>query len=269
MTYKTPFALIAAACFAAGLPAVAQAAAPTDAATGRALVKRYADAVVGIELVVTLKIKMGDREMPPREQRIEVNGTVISASGLTVTTLADVDPQATLDAMRAGAGGARGAEIVGSDFKEVKLRLADGKEVPARFVLKDADLDLAFMAPATDEPGKTYAFVNLAEAAEAGVLDELFYVARAPKTLQRVPLVRRTEVLGVVEKPRRFYLMTDQSPGTPIFNPAGKVLGITLQHFAAGRRTGLVVLPAADIADMAKQAATAQAAALAEGAAKP
>jgi hypothetical protein len=233
------------------------------------LVKRYADAVVGIELVVTLKIKMGDREMPPREQRIEVNGTVISADGLTVTSLADVDPQATLDAMRAGAGGGRGAEIVGSDFKEVKLRLADGKEVPARFVLKDADLDLAFMAPATEAAGKTYPFVNLAESAEAGVLDECYYVARASKALQRVPLVRRTEVVGVVDKPRRLYLMTDQAPGTPLFRADGKVLGMTVQHFAAGRRTGLVVLPAADIAEMAKQAATAQAAALAEGAAKP
>lgn len=257
----------AAACFAAGLSVHAAAATPAE--TGRGLVKRHADAVVGIELVVTLKIKMGDREMPPREQRIEVNGTVISAGGLTVTSLADVDPQATLDAMRAGAGGGRGAEIVGSDFKEVKLRLADGKEVAARFVLKDADLDLAFMAPATEEAGKAYPFVNLAETTEGGVLDEFYYVARAPKTLQRVPLVRRTEVVGVVEKPRRFYLMTDQAPGTPLFRADGKVLGVTVQYFAAGRRTGLVVLPAADIAEMAKQAAAAQAAALAEGAAKP
>jgi len=55
-----------------------------------------------VELVVTLKVKMGDREAPPRDQRIEVNGTVISPSGLTVTTLAAVDPQATLDALRSG-----------------------------------------------------------------------------------------------------------------------------------------------------------------------
>ena len=84
MTYKTPFALIAAACFAAGLPAVAQAAAPADAAPGRALVQRYADAVVGIELVVTLKIKMGDREMPPRPAHL-----LRSWSRLRVTEVSD------------------------------------------------------------------------------------------------------------------------------------------------------------------------------------
>ena len=49
--------------------------------------------------------------------------------------------------------------------------------------------------------------------------------------------------------------------GTPVFNSAGRVLGITLQHFANGQRSGLIVLPADDIAEMAKQAAAAQSAA--------
>jgi hypothetical protein len=238
------------------------AAAPdSEAAAGRALIKQYADAIVGIELVVTVKLKMGNQEAPPREQRIELNGTVISASGLTVTTLAGVDPQVQFDAMRsAQQGGGRGVELVGTDFKEVKLRLADGKEVPARFVLKDADLDLAFMAPETEEPGRTYAHVNLDEPAEGAVLATYYLISRAPKTLQRVPLVRRSEISGIVEKPRRFYLLTDQSPGTPIFDGTGHVLGISLQHFANGRSSGTVLLPAVDIADMAKQAAAAQAA---------
>ena len=55
-----------------------------ESAAGRALVKRYADAIVSVELVVTIKLKSGEREMPPREQRVEVNGTVLSADGLTV-----------------------------------------------------------------------------------------------------------------------------------------------------------------------------------------
>lgn len=237
------------------------AAAPEkEAAEGRALMKRHADAIVGIEMVVTMKMKMGDREAPPSERRIEVNGTVISPSGLTVTSLALVDPQVQFDAVRAAQqGGGRGVELVGTDFKEVKLRFADGKEVAARFVLKDADLDLAFMAPETSEAGREFPHVNLADAAEGAVLATYYYVSRAPKTLQRVPMVRSTEVIGIVEKPRRFFLLTDQSIGTPVFDPQGHVLGITLQHFANGRSSGFVLLPAGDIADMAKQAATAQA----------
>ena len=76
-------------------------------------------------------------------------------------------------------------------------------------------------------------------------------------------MFRATEITGIVEKPRRFYLLTDQMPqwmGTPVFNAQGRVLGVTLQHFANGQRSGLVVLPAEDIAEMAKQAAAGQAA---------
>lgn len=247
--------------FAAVALAGGRAASESEAVAGRALVKRYADAVVNVELVVTHKMKFGEREAPPREQRIEVNGTMISASGLTVTSLGEVDLQSTIEGMRAGSGGGRGAEIVGSEFKEVKLRMADGKEVAARFVLKDADLDLAFMAPepSAENAPRVFPYVKLEESTEGSVLDNFFYVARAPKILQRVPLVRATEVIGIVEKPRRMYLLADQAVGTPVFNAQGRVLGITLQHFANGRRSGNVILPAEDIAEMAKQAAAAQA----------
>lgn len=237
-----------------------RAAPEAEAAAGRALVTRYADAVVGVELVVTIKMRMGDREQPPSERRIEVNGTVISPSGLTVTSLAEVDPQTAFDAMRAR-GGSRGPELVGAEFKEVKLRLANGKELPARFVLKDADLDLAFMAPDVAGDGAKHEFtsyVKLEESTEGTLLSTYYYVARAPKALQRVPLIRASEIAGIVEKPRRFYLLTNQTLGTPTFDHKGAVLGIALQNFASGVPTGLVVLPAADIAEIAKQAATIQ-----------
>jgi hypothetical protein len=251
--------LLVIAALVAALNSPLRAASDTEATAARALVKRYADTIVGVELVVTMRVKFGDREQPPQERRIEVNGTVISATGLTVTSLAAVDPQVQFDAIRASQQGGRGPELVGADFKEVKLRLADGKELPARFVLKDADLDLAFMAPETADAGREYPHVDLTQAAEGVVLGNYFFVSRASKSLQRVPMVRSTEVMGIVEKPRRFFLMTEQSVATPVFEPQGHVLGISLQHFANGRPTGVVLLPAADIADMAKQAAAAQA----------
>lgn len=243
--------------------ALVRAASNEEAEAGRALMKRYADAIVGVELVVTVKVKMGEREMPPREQRVEVNGTVISPSGLTVVSLAEVDPQVAFESMRANQTGANRMELLGADFKEVKLRLADGTELPARFVLKDVDLDLAFMAPSPEatEKVETFPHVDLAQAVEGDVLDRFFLVSRAPKVLQRVPLVRTANVLGILERPRRFYLMTDLLLGTPAFDAEGRVLGITLQHFSNHRRSGLVVLPAEDVAEIAKQAAAAQVAA--------
>jgi S1-C subfamily serine protease len=235
-----------------------RAATEAEAAAGRALVKRYADAIVGVEMVVMLKVKQGDRE-GTNERRVDVNGTVISPDGLTVTSLAAVDPQSAFEALRAA--GQR-VELVGADFKEVKLRLADGTEVPARFVLKDSDLDLAFMAPDTsaDATKREFPFVDLNQSTTAEIYGTYYYVARAPKTLQRIPLSRLTTVLGVIEKPRRYYLMTDLGIGTPIFDAQGKTLGVALQYFANSRPAAVAVLPAGDIAEMAKQAAAAQAA---------
>ncbi len=235
------------------------ATAPAEAEAGRALLKKQAEAVVGIEMVVTVKVKMGDREMPPREQRVEVNGTVLTKDGLTVASLAQVDPATEIEAMQISQPG-RQIELLGADFKEVKLRRADGTEVPARFVLKDADLDLAFIAPesgAGDE--REFAHIDLSADVEGGVLEDFYTITRAPKALQRVPLIQKSTVVGIVEKPRMFYLMRELSLGSPVFDLEGKLLGIALQHFASGRRTGIVVLPAADIADVAKQAEAARA----------
>jgi len=235
-------------------------AADSNATAGRALVKRYADAIVSVELVVTLKYKMGDREAPPQENRVEVNGTMISPTGLVVTSLAEVDPQVAFDASRGGGRGPR-VELVGADFNEVKLRLADGTEVPAKFVLKDADLDLAFMAPdtsAVDAPKREFPYVKLEDAVAGEVLGDYFSLSRASKSMQRTPLIRTTRITGIVEKPRRVILVTDQTLGTPTFDADGHVLGISLFHYANGRRSTLVVVPAADIAEMAKQASAAK-----------
>lgn len=252
--------VLAAASVLAAVSILPLRAAEADAAAGRALVKRYADAIVGIELVVTMKMKVGDREQPPREQRIEVNGTVISESGLTVTSLAMVDPQSTYEQLRASQPSSQ-VQLVGADFKEVKLRLADGTELPARFVLKDADLDLAFMAPeiAADGAKRTFPHVKLDSTAQGAVLGNYFVVGRESKALQRVPNVRMTQITAIVEKPRRIYLLTQQSMGTPVMDAQGEILGISVQYFANGRPTAVVVMPAADIAEMARQAVVAQA----------
>ena len=58
-----------------------------EAATGRALVKQYADSIIEVEVVATLKVTVGDHAQPPRENKIQVNGTVLAPGGLTVTVL--------------------------------------------------------------------------------------------------------------------------------------------------------------------------------------
>jgi len=249
---KFPLRLSAATLLA--LPAIAPVAlhaiSDADATTGRALVKRYADTVVSVELVVTVKAG-GAGGSQSREVKREVNGTVITPAGLTVTSLGGIDPRAGASSAGRGGGDAPDAE-----FKEVKLRLADNSEIAARVVLKDADLDLAFIAPESEAAagGRQFAFVKLDEPAEATVLGTYFEVTRLPKSLQRLAIVQPCTVIGVVEKPRRLIYANDQTMGCPMFDAQGHVLGLGLRYYAGANVVAAIIVPAADIADMAKQA---------------
>ncbi|HEY4989996.1 MAG TPA: hypothetical protein VII09_09325 [Opitutaceae bacterium] len=229
----------------------------SEAAAGRALVKRYADSIVSVEVVVTIRMTVGEHAMPPRENKVEVNGTVLTPSGLTVAVLSMIDPKGSLEAMRASRGGDQKIEIGETEFKEVKLRRANNTEVPAVIVLKDPDLNLIFIAPLPDAaaPGRTFPCISLDQAATGEVLGNYFFVSRVPKNLQRVPIVRLTTVMGIVEKPRKMFLLTDQALGVPIFDAAGLVLGISTQYLENDRPSGPVVLSAADVAELAAQAA--------------
>jgi hypothetical protein len=253
-----PSTVLFLATFVLALPA-ARLLAITDseATSGRALVQRYADSIVTVEVVVTVRMSIGDHAMPPRENKVEVNGTVLTPSGLTVAVLSMIDPKGSLEAMRASRGSDQKIEIGETEFKEVKLRRANNTEVPAVIVLKDPDLNLIFIAPLPDAaaPARTFLFVSLDKSAAAEVLGNYFFVSRVSKTLQRIPIVRQTTVMGIVEKPRRMFLVTDQALGVPVFDAAGLVLGISTQYLENDRPSGPVVLSAADVAELAGQAA--------------
>ncbi len=229
-----------------------------EAVTGRALAKKYADAIVSVEVVATIKVTVGEHAQPPRESKLEENGTVISPTGLTVTVLSTIDPRGAMESMISSRGLAgQNIEIGETEFKDVKLRLADNTEVPAVIVLKDPDLNLVFVAPVGDSAAakRTFPFISLDKSTTGEVLGNYYFVTRASKSLQRVPIIRTATIVGIVDKPRRLYLMSDQAPGVPVFDPAGLVLGISIQYLENRRPGSHVVLTAADIAELATQAA--------------
>src|SRR5208337_285084 len=76
------------------------------------------------------------------EQKLQCLVAVIDPSGLAVTSLTGL-PQQTTRKLRYGSQTIE----VECQVEEVKYRLNDGTELPARLVLKDEDLDLAFLAP--------------------------------------------------------------------------------------------------------------------------
>jgi S1-C subfamily serine protease len=199
------------------------------------------------------------QERSGRESTSEISGTVISPSGLTVVSASSGDPS--------GPGGARRPGIE-TDITDTKLVLRDGRELPARYVLRDRDLDLAFVMP--DEQGLSLPYVPFASGAPLAALDDVIHIYPLGKAHGREAAVALGRVHAVLTKPRRLMavdLVTGlRSIGCPAFNAAGQVAGLVALKpageggsAAEGLRDMLdmlqpVIVPAETVAELAKQA---------------
>src|SRR4029453_10012739 len=143
---------------ASGIPVLAQ----DDRAPGREIVKKWQNAIVTVRVVLKMRVSVGGREMQSMDESVETVGTVIDPNGLTVLSLGALTPGAMRNKMMGGGGGSQERMEFGSEPSDVKLRLPDGKELPARIVLRDEDLDLAFLRP-TAKPEKPLVAINLAD----------------------------------------------------------------------------------------------------------
>ncbi|MDP9324037.1 MAG: serine protease [Acidobacteriota bacterium] len=235
----------------------------------RELVKKWQAAIVNVRVVVKMRMSMAGREMQSSDDTIEAVGTVIDPGGLTVVSLGSINPGAMMTKlMGAGAAGGQGVDIT-SEPIDVKIRLSDGREVQATIALRDEDLNLAFIRPTT-APDKAFVAINLADGAQPAMLDEVVVLGRLGRVGGWVPAAALREIGGIVSKPRTFFVLSGETAGvgTPAFLPNGKIVGIlTLRQIANDRPSAFaamngpeglgllsVVLPAADVLDIAKQA---------------
>jgi S1-C subfamily serine protease len=157
-----------------------------------------------------------------------------------------------------------------TELSDVKILLEDGTELPAEVVLRDKDLDLAFIRPKTRPAGPMTA-IDLSQSAQAQVLDQVIALNRLSKTAGRAYAVSVERISAVVQKPRLFYIpdssMTTTTLGSPAFTLDGSVLGVFVLRSVdtnSGGGSGMfnfrpegltaIILPAADILKAAKQA---------------
>ena len=227
---------------AAVAAALALSGAPGDAradgdirATARALAAKSSKAVVTVELVVS--IKGGPMGGGDEEQEIEVVGTVIDPSGLTVVSASELDPTTMLKALLGGMGGMFGGGDMESVVKETLIVLQDGTEFEADVVLKDADLDLAFIRPRDTET--KFDWIELKPRTKPPeMLEEIFVLSRLGRLQNRVPALSLGTVKAIVKGPRPFYICDSEassgSLGCLAFDSSGQPLGLFVMKQAAG-----------------------------------
>ena len=195
--------------------------------------------------------------MPPQEQKLEALGTIIAEDGLTVLSLNKVDPTANILSRIRSPGAS-----VNVNYTEVMILMQDGTEVPAKLLLKDSDLDLAFVLPIEERKNefKDIVFSKVPKQASEDdlpiILDEVVSIGKLRKTLYRQSTLRRGWVNAVIEKPRTYFVIENTSPGTPVFNSMGNWLGVVVYKMVSGRPSEIVTLPAMDILEIAEQVRT-------------
>ena len=148
----------------------------------KGLFRERQDSVIYVVVVAKMEMSAGGRTQN-RDQKIEALGTVIDATGLTVVSYSAIDPGAAARGRIVNTPSGPVTLQVKTEFAEVKLHLSDGTEVPATVVLKDTDLDLAFLRPdaASDEAkAATFKPVDLKDDAKADVMSSLSLVAPGP-----------------------------------------------------------------------------------------
>jgi S1-C subfamily serine protease len=154
-----------------------------------------------------------------------------------------------------------------SDIVDIKIKTSDGDEIPADVVLRDKDLDLAFIKP-KKAPMTPMKFVDFSQAAEPILMDELVILSRLGTVANRSLSVNLERVQSVVTKPRTFYVVKGIKSGGPAFSLNGKPVGaLVMRASASGRSESMfpsmddvliVVLPCSTVNKIAQQAKNAQ-----------
>ncbi|MGN6642468.1 MAG: S1 family peptidase, partial [Verrucomicrobiota bacterium] len=155
------------------------------------------------------------------------------------------------------------------EVSDIKILLDDNSELPAEIVLRDKDLDLAFIRPKT-RPANPMPAVDLTASGTADVLDTVLTLNRLNKAASRAYAISSEHISAVIQKPRTFYIpdssMSTTTLGSPAFLPDGKMLGVFVMRAvssagggsAANLRQNLtsIILPAQDILKASQQVPT-------------
>lgn len=217
-----------------------------------AILEKWQDAVITARVVI---------EVYESERKTEILLTVIDESGLAVSSLSSISP----------------SSIFGSGMEETKVKsvtmiLPDNEEIPASVVLRDQDLDLAFIKP-LDKLDKKMTAIDLAENSVPEILDHIVALSRLGNAGGYAPVVSISRIEAIIKKPRTMF-MTDPMKallsglGVPVYSLDGKIIGLNLMR--ASKSTDIIgddlsrgmgalptlpiILPAQEIIDIIKRA---------------
>lgn len=196
-----------------------------------------------------------------RKQMGSGSGVLISADGFIVTNCHVVRQPVRVTAWLAD-GRKRKARVVGTD-PATDLAVLQLIGEPEDVLLKDPSVDLIVLQADPDAwqkaSGDKLEAVDLANGGEAELLDNVLALAISGPTLGRETMAISTGVMIKSTKPRVVYRPSFAIKGGPAFLLDGKLLGIAAQHVYREKLVSdVVIIPAAEVADVVRQALAAK-----------
>lgn len=217
-----------------------------------AVLEKWQDAIITARVVI---------EVYESERKTEILLTVIDESGLAVSSLSSISPSSMF-----------GSGMDDTKVKSVTMILPDNEEIPANVVLRDQDLDLAFIKP-IEKIDKKLTAIDLSDNSEPEILDHIVALSRLGNAGGYAPVVSISRIEAIIKKPRTMF-MTDPMKallsglGVPVYTLDGKVIGLNLMRVSKStdiigddlsRGMGAlptlpIILPAQEIIDIIKRA---------------
>jgi S1-C subfamily serine protease len=229
------------------------------ATKGQEIFEKNQRAVVTVEVVLNTSYSGKGQNSEASERKYDLTGTVLDPSGLTVLALSCCDPMEFYRRVMPE----KSEYKVESGVSDIKILLEDGTELPAEIVLRDKDLDLAFIRPKTP-PATPMKAVDLNKCGTAKVLEQVVILNRLNKASGRAYSAALDRIIAVVTKPRTFYLqagvMAGSALGAPVFSLDGNLLGVMVMRVGGSSggtyrdNAASIILPAEHIFKAAKQA---------------
>jgi len=188
------------------------------------IVNAHQEALVTVKYVLSLNMGQvaGGQE---QEQENELTCSMVSDDGLVICSNNLLTGSIELIKRIAGPVG-NGMSATPKDFKVLVGDSADAFD--AEIVARDTELDLVWIR-VTDPADRSFAHLDFANSADAGIGDRIVTIRRAGSSFGRTPVATQTRIGGISSKPRKLYFPQVQSMngmGLPVFTADGRILGL-------------------------------------------